>query len=424
MIKSHNHPTVLIVQTAPRTTHDQMFINGMENAQFQAYEITLSEIEVSDFKEPTLDLVVINMPGVAHLDERIVPRLRSVISRFERQGVPVAISGEFKDAAAVISLNRMGVSHFLKARSNIDEIGELVVRQTRQESTAQRMEKSEALTIGVYAPRRGAGATMLSVNLAVALAESFTKKAIVCDFGYQCNSAAVQLNLFPRHTIQNLLGKPHSIERSVVENILANHESGVRVLPSVNDFEKSIEETEGGSIDSILQLLKGMADCLILDLNHLAHGVRKDMHRHCKQILVIASPDVPSLRGLATACQDLCDNGLSEEQFKIVINRAGSKASLGIREIEKEVRRSIDYVIPNDYPICIEASNTGKPVRWIKRTSGIAKAIDHIAGSVLTGQKKNKASQGWFSTKLTSRLKNRFSPKDRALSGAGRIEGM
>ncbi|MEI8345770.1 MAG: hypothetical protein WCG06_06835, partial [Candidatus Omnitrophota bacterium] len=54
-----------------------------------------------------------------------------------------------------------------------------------------------------------------------------------------------------------------------------------------------------------------------------------------------------------------------------------------IREFEKIAAKPVDFCIPNNYSVCIQAVNRGEPINKIMDKSDIGKKIDELAASIV-----------------------------------------
>ncbi|RYE59816.1 MAG: response regulator, partial [Oxalobacteraceae bacterium] len=103
--------------------------------------------------------------------------------------------------------------------------------------------------IAIYSPQGGAGKSMLSANLAVALAKACGEggkppRVALVDLNLQFGDIDLMLNLSPQNTIAGLAQKGHGgIDAELLEQYLTLHpESGLKVLvaPSTPQYAESI----------------------------------------------------------------------------------------------------------------------------------------------------------------------------------------
>src|SRR5258706_5271529 len=83
--------------------------------------------------------------------------------------------------------------------------------------------------ITVYSPKGGAGCTMLSVNLALALHNN-DNKVVIVDANLQFGDVAVFLNLQSKYSLISLAERADEIEGEFIQSVVAAHTSGVQDL--------------------------------------------------------------------------------------------------------------------------------------------------------------------------------------------------
>jgi pilus assembly protein CpaE len=74
--------------------------------------------------------------------------------------------------------------------------------------------------------------------------------------------------------------------------------------------------------------------------------------------------------------------GFLRDKVKVVANRVGKKDSVKVDDIEKTLNYPVSWVIPNDYPVAIDAVNSGIPLVNHKGDSNVAKSILELANDI------------------------------------------
>ena len=66
----------------------------------------------------------------------------------------------------------------------------------------------------------------------------------------------------------------------------------------------------------------------------------------------------------------------------MIVSRAGKKDPIKADEIEKTLHHPVTWVIPNNYPVVIDAINSGVPLLNHKGSSNVAKSILDLANDI------------------------------------------
>lgn len=233
--------------------------------------------------------------------------------------------------------------------------------------------------IGVLSLRGGVGATSLAVNLAVGLARK-TRVTLV-DLAMCSGHVALMLGLRPTSHMASLLDTLQgSISPEKVQAHLIAHNTGVQVLASAPAFEET--SPSAGLVFALMQHLKSTTPVVILDLpNALAPDVAPLLSLLDKIILLL-SPEVPSLQSTATALQGLLKLGVTDSNIKLVANQVNPHHLLPLEAIEKTLKRPVLASIPFEAEM-VKAANSGQPLLLSHPNSAGALALGKLATTIL-----------------------------------------
>ncbi len=117
--------------------------------------------------------------------------------------------------------------------------------------------------ITVLGPKGGAGKTLVSCNLGVALAEA-GHRVVLLDLDLQFGDVGLALGVPPGKTIYELVMSGGSLDAEKLSAYLATHESGLRVLlaPSRPDQASAVSV---GFLRELFDVLRASADFVIVD---------------------------------------------------------------------------------------------------------------------------------------------------------------
>ncbi len=364
-------------------------------------------LEHSKENHPLLILIHLNGSGPF-----IVKHLHKVASTFHRSRIICA--GNPTDVTLVLEIIKAGVKDFIKYPFDMEESKPLVeeILSNAELSDKQEIEKlKKGKVITVYSPKGGAGTTLLTSNLGVALAKDSPENVVLCDFAAQCGDIASYLNLSPKYTVSDLIERNTFVDISFLEGVMRTHHStGVKVLPSprLNQCETNFQHL--ASIEHILDLLKTHYETILIDAGHLDPTLLKYTLSTSDMVLLVGPPDIISLKGLIHTYGYFVNHGLSSDKIKLIINRHNSKNHIDIKDFEKTLNRKVDFRLPNQFGLCIDSVNKGTPLEEIQSHSEINKKINEIARMIQT--KVASDTSGKHSITPSNKSSLSESPKD------------
>ncbi len=304
-------------------------------------------------------------------------------------GVKVICAGSNLNVDHVLYLLKIGVHHFLKTPFDHHEVNSLLFALTTESNNASASAAADKAArkgkiITVYSPKGGSGVTLLAINLAVELfKEKKDHRILVCDLAPQTGDVATYLNLNPKYTIHDLIENIARMDTSLLDGVLMNHESGIRVLASPALDQEALSVHYAREWESILQILKKNFDLIIIDSAHADESLLQHTLCQSDSILLMGNLDVPSLKGVLFGLTKLGRMHIEPERIKIIINRYNAKNQLDIKEFAKNAKHPVECKLPNNYSVCIESINTGKPVSLHQAGSDLGRKIKELADEIM-----------------------------------------
>jgi pilus assembly protein CpaE len=230
--------------------------------------------------------------------------------------------------------------------------------------------------ICVLGPKGGTGKTLVSTNLAVALARRDLRVVLV-DLDLQFGDIGLALGLAPERTIYELAKAGQPYDHDKLERHLTTHSSGVRVLigPTRPDYASAI------SVDFLRDVyasLRTMCDIVIVDT---PPGFTPE---------VIASIDVStsscmvgmldslSLKNTKLGLETLELMGYPVDNVSLILNRADSRVGITHDDVAAIIGRRPDVLVPSDREIP-RSVNEGTPIVASRERSEAAKAFQQLA---------------------------------------------
>ncbi|OLC53645.1 MAG: hypothetical protein AUH85_13730 [Chloroflexi bacterium 13_1_40CM_4_68_4] len=293
-------------------------------------------------------VAIIDVVGLSETD--VVDVVRATAA-----SATVIVVGDASDSAKLSRAVRSGARAFLLRPYDPDEliasIGDVQLATTRPRAT------DGATLLAVYAPKGGAGATTVATSLAVALAESGQRTALV-DLDLRFGGVGVALDLSGDTTIAEVLAKGGALDARLVDDIFATHRSGLRVLLAPNDVG-SAAAVSGADISDVLERLRPHFTTIVLDLPSGYDECTAAALAAADRVLLVTTPELAALRDVQRASQ--LAPALQNGKAQLIVNRWPSRAAIPPEEIERALGRKIVATIPSDGAALVRAANSGVP---------------------------------------------------------------
>ncbi len=236
--------------------------------------------------------------------------------------------------------------------------------------------------IGFFSMRGGAGVTSLAVNTAIALALVKKTQVALVDLSPLGGHTALMLGLRPSRTLADALNSPRLLTPdSLAEHILP-HPTGVHLLASPPSFEAQFSP-QHRHLPRLARVLKSSYQFCLFDMSHQTFDEQiASIWHQLDRVVLVLSPDLPSMQSTAMALQGLAWVGVPAEKIWLVVNQITPHYQLPSETIQKSVRREIVATIPFE-PAMVKAVNSGKPLMMSGGRSAGATAIARLAARLV-----------------------------------------
>lgn len=377
--------------------------------------------EASDGRQ-AVDLARQIRPNIVLLDSAIfgidsITVIEQVSTASPESAVIVLIDGA--DMELMRRLMRAGARDCLMRPLSSEELTS-TIRSVHQTNVKQRealvattpdyeANRAQGAILAIYSPQGGAGKSMLSANLAVAMAKAAgengkSPRVALVDLNLQFGDIDLMLNLSPQNTIAGLAQKGHGgIDSELLEQYLTVHqESGLKILvaPSTPQYAESITVY---TVEQVMETLRESYDYIIVDTPSQLQDTTLAVLDAAKTILLLTSLDLLALHKTRTALEML--RQLYEpEKIQVILNRANSDVGISLEDVENVLGVQMRARVPSDGKIVVTSINEGKPFVLYNPTTTIAKRLNNLALELLgrdpIAAEESNNGQGGFLRKL------------------------
>ena len=238
-----------------------------------------------------------------------------------------------------------------------------------------------ASVVALFSPKGGVGRTTVSVNLAVAAAQTGKRVALV-DASFQFGDVGVLLNLNPRNkSIADLAGELQSGELESLETFMITHSSGVSVLLPPPSPEQA-ELIGPSAVKKVLQTLRASFDLVVVDCPSTFNEPTLAVLDESDLILTLLTLEITSVKNMRLFLEVCEQLGYGPEKIRLVLNRADSTLGIRVADVEHSIGRKVDHTIVSDGRSVVYALNRGVPFFLSNREAQVSQDIQRLAMAI------------------------------------------
>lgn len=241
-------------------------------------------------------------------------------------------------------------------------------------------ERGRVLTF--FSPKGGVGRTTIATNLAVALHQITGRPVALVDGSLPFGDIGVILNMNPKaKTIADLVGSFETADADVLETVLVQHSSGIKVLLAPPTPE-SAELITGPNIKHVLETLRERYAFVVVDTWPSFQEVVLTMMDAADVVLTPMTLEITSLKNVRVFLEITEKLGYPDGKVELIANRNDSSGGIKASDIESSLGRKIPHTVVSDGRTLVLAVNRGVPFVISHRDSQVSKDIFVVAGKL------------------------------------------
>lgn len=276
-------------------------------------------------------------------------------------------------------------------------------------SSIQSPTGEQARMIAVHSLRGGTGCSTLAVNLGVGFSSLWREPAILLDLTMTAGQVALMLNMTLKRTwadVAHLSGG--ELDLDALGSIIGNHESGLHFIAAPT-FPAEAETLRGETLSTALNLIKNQYHYVVADLPHDFSDLAIHALDVADIILLVASPDMASIRAVIAALDTYDKLGYDKDKVKLVLSAPFPQSSLTKEKIEAAVRTPALATIPYVKDLFVDAINLGQPFVHEKPNESVSALLEDFAFHL--SKESHKKAKPESPTEAWKRVYQRYQQK-------------
>ncbi len=383
--------SILIVDDVENTREDiKRFLYFEEDMEVVGEAASGEEaVELAMSIKPDVILMDINLPGLdgigaSEIISVQVPEVAIIIISIqgEKEYIKKAMAAGARDylvkpfTSTDLAETVRRVNDFSRKR-HLHLVGE-------DEKPAVHLGKPPGKIITLFSTKGGLGKTTLACNLAIGMATQSGQSVVLVDLDLQGGDVAVILNLTVNQTIADLAQEDWEGDITVIDTFLAAHFSGINVLCAPNSPEQA-ELVTPGHVTKLINYLKTKFDFVILDTAPAYSEINLNVLEMSDNLVVLVAQDLPTLRHVRSTMEVLAALNFTDK-INLVLNQLRPDG-ISVKEMEKNLGRSMTTVIPADDKTVLQSVNKGQPFVLNQKNSRVAGCLMELAGKLAAAEK-------------------------------------
>ena len=318
---------------------------------------------------------------ILSLSERVI---------LHRPRTHVILLTEYMDVDILQSAIKIGAHNIIEFPASVKEFCEYIKSVYHNETIRlDSLSKKQNLNwmsqiITVFGAKGGLGKTTLAVNLAVKLAES-SKKVALIDLDLQFGDINIFLDIDSDDTIFELMQETLNANIDSLRSFMTVHSSGVHTLCAPKSPEYA-EMISAEKVQSMLNLLRTYYDYVIIDTPSYFNEVIITAIEASSTILFVTGMEDISILKNSKLSLSLLKSLQQAEKIKLIVNKADDSCSVSIKDVENVLGYPVWMKIQNDEKAAKAAINRGIPFVINNPNSKLSLSVSNLSDHLLLGE--------------------------------------
>jgi pilus assembly protein CpaE len=240
----------------------------------------------------------------------------------------------------------------------------------------------------VFSASGGVGVTTLAITLAMVLAENATKRVLLLELDTRPSDIMTFLDIRPPYSVMDALHNIDRMDESFIQGVVVKYDS-LFVLSGPHGLEPGTLEAE--RVQMMLEILRSHFDHVVVDCRHDYDPGTLAALEAADSVLLLASPNVGSIRSAAAAVAGFRQTGIDIAKVKPVISRERTGVDVDAKHVRETLGLPLFWATPNDYASTVSAINHGRPLMSGAPRSKLMASVRGLAEKLWSAGKGAKA---------------------------------
>lgn len=280
----------------------------------------------------------------------------------------------------LIAAMRAGFRDVLGWPLDRHSLGEALLRAESKRSLSG---GRETRIVSFIASKGGNGTTLIASNVAHAISTSRQKRVLLIDLDQLYGDAAFLVTSeTPPSTLPQMCDQIERMDSAFLDASLLRVSETFHVLAGAGDPVKA-GELHHEQLEWLLGIAVPRYDFVIFDLGQLVNPLSMLALDKSDEIHMVLQPGMPHVRAGRRLREILGSLGYGSDSLRLLLNRHTRDTERARATLEEVLDMSPYQVLPEDAEVVRAALEEGVPVSSVKRSSGIARALQQLADNIV-----------------------------------------
>jgi pilus assembly protein CpaE len=243
------------------------------------------------------------------------------------------------------------------------------------------VQQPEGFVVVVFGPKGGVGASIVAVNLAVALQRPDIKVAMI-DASLQFGNLDVLLNLHGNRSIADISQTINDLDADLIGSMITPHPSGLKVLlaparPELADL------VQADHMNRIIEEMRAMYDYIVVDTPSILSDLVLTTLDVADRVMLVTTADIPAIKNTKVFFQVIEALGYSADKVMLVLNQVDPRNPITAKMIEDNLKHKVALQIPVDSDTVARSVRQGLPFVTEARNKPIMQAFIQMADQLI-----------------------------------------
>ena len=315
-------------------------------------------------------------------------------------GTRVIVIGHINDVGLYRELIRRGVSDYLIGPINaFDMVRSVCGLYSAPEA------KAVGRIIAIVGAKGGVGSSTIAHNVAWAIDRDLALDSVVADLDLAFGTAGLDYNQDPPQGIADAVFSPDRVDTAFVDRLLSKCTDHLSLLAAPATLER-VYDFGAEAFDTIFDTLRSTMPCVVLDIPHQWSGWTKRAMVNADDILIVATPDLASLRNTKNIFDLLKASRPNDRTPLYCLNQVGipKRPEIAASEFAKAIESAPIVSIPFEPQLFGSAANNGQMIAEIAANHRITELFLQVAQR-MTGRGETKKTRNSLLSPFLEKLR-------------------
>jgi pilus assembly protein CpaE len=293
----------------------------------------------------------------------------------------VVVVGRVNDVELYRELMKRGASEYLVAPLNPLHLTEVI-------SGLYLDPKAEPIgrVVSFVGALGGVGSSTLAHNAGWCVAEMLRINTTIVDLDLPFGTMGLNFNEDTSQGVADALTAPERLDDVLLDRLLHKSSDHLSLFTAPAMLEREYD-APNSAFEAVVDAVRQTTPCVVVDLPHLWTRWVKDLLLASDDIVVVATPDLASLRTAKSMIDLLKQQRPNDEPPKLVLNQIGvpKRPEIPTKDFAESVGVSPSLVVPFDPQLFGQAANNGQMLLEVQPKNPVGDSVRRLA-ELITGR--------------------------------------